>query len=143
MSTRSIYVASPEGHTGKSSIALGLVNLLAGQVRRVGVFRPIMRSGVDDDTVLRLLLNHEAIDLTYEECVGVTYEEVHANPDGALNTIITRYRDRKSTRLNSSHVAISYAVFCLKKKKQQMIGQKKAQLYMMRQLVKWGIRTLE
>src|SRR5690625_1711555 len=30
---------------------------------------------------------------------------------------ITRRRDRKSTRLNSSHVAISYAVFCLKKKK--------------------------
>src|SRR5439155_23572286 len=29
----------------------------------------------------------------------------------------TRTRDRKSTRLNSSHVAISYAVFCLKKKK--------------------------
>src|SRR5690625_5603148 len=28
-------------------------------------------------------------------------------------------KDRKSTRLNSSHVAISYAVFCLKKKKQQ------------------------
>src|SRR5439155_27350505 len=31
----------------------------------------------------------------------------------------TRRRDRKSTRLNSSHVAISYAVFCLKKKKKQ------------------------
>src|SRR5439155_23766239 len=29
-------------------------------------------------------------------------------------------RDRKSTRLNSSHVAISYAVFCLKKKKKQV-----------------------
>src|SRR5207253_10020224 len=28
-------------------------------------------------------------------------------------------KDRKSTRLNSSHVAISYAVFCLKKKKKQ------------------------
>src|SRR5690606_42097736 len=28
-------------------------------------------------------------------------------------------RDRKSTRLNSSHVKISYAVFCLKKKKNQ------------------------
>src|SRR3712207_8629502 len=28
--------------------------------------------------------------------------------------------DRKSTRLNSSHANISYAVFCLKKKKQQM-----------------------
>src|SRR5690625_5437636 len=29
-------------------------------------------------------------------------------------------RDRKSTRLNSSHVAISYAVFCLKKKKKDI-----------------------
>src|SRR6267143_1725171 len=30
---------------------------------------------------------------------------------------VTRGRDRKSTRLNSSHSSISYAVFCLKKKK--------------------------
>src|SRR5438045_6348915 len=29
-------------------------------------------------------------------------------------------RDRKSTRLNSSHLGISYAVFCLKKKKQHV-----------------------
>src|SRR2546426_6863129 len=29
-------------------------------------------------------------------------------------------RDRKSTRLNSSHLVISYAVFCLKKKKQDL-----------------------
>src|SRR5699024_12161826 len=33
-------------------------------------------------------------------------------------------RDRKSTRLNSSHVSISYAVFCLKKKKVPMLLQK-------------------
>src|SRR6266511_4026530 len=31
-------------------------------------------------------------------------------------------RDRKSTRLNSSHVKISYAVFCLKKKKTRLIS---------------------
>src|SRR5690554_7225423 len=37
---------------------------------------------------------------------------------GLSNTEIALYtRDRKSTRLNSSHVRISYAVFCLKKKK--------------------------
>src|SRR5439155_25857316 len=34
-----------------------------------------------------------------------------------VNDIATQAEDRKSTRLNSSHVAISYAVFCLKKKK--------------------------
>src|SRR2546426_1863029 len=31
-------------------------------------------------------------------------------------------RDRKSTRLNSSHLVISYAVFCLKKKKKENLG---------------------
>src|SRR5690554_7648384 len=36
--------------------------------------------------------------------------------DGAV-AALTLSRDRKSTRLNSSHVRISYAVFCLKKKK--------------------------
>src|SRR5690625_6055050 len=35
-------------------------------------------------------------------------------PEGVFNIV-----DRKSTRLNSSHVAISYAVFCLKKKKKR------------------------
>src|SRR5690554_7094486 len=35
-----------------------------------------------------------------------------------LDIPITEQPDRKSTRLNSSHVRISYAVFCLKKKKQ-------------------------
>src|SRR5438445_2114701 len=44
-------------------------------------------------------------------------------PRGALRPLRepqpTRGRDRKSTRLNSSHANISYAVFCLKKKKTQ------------------------
>src|SRR5437870_9522705 len=44
-----------------------------------------------------------------------------AERDPQLRDIFARMvdyrRDRKSTRLNSSHVAISYAVFCLKKKK--------------------------
>src|SRR5256885_8174309 len=38
-----------------------------------------------------------------------------ARPGGA-------WRDRKSTRLNSSHLVISYAVFCLKKKKKQCMA---------------------
>src|SRR3712207_7131873 len=37
----------------------------------------------------------------------------------------TRRRDRKSTRLNSSHANISYAVFCLKKKKKTIPTQRR------------------
>src|SRR5256885_5539679 len=39
------------------------------------------------------------------------------NSDGEHTAQRSSHRDRKSTRLNSSHLVISYAVFCLKKKK--------------------------
>src|SRR3712207_8977030 len=39
-----------------------------------------------------------------------------------LLTYKLKYQDRKSTRLNSSHANISYAVFCLKKKKHQKLA---------------------
>src|SRR2546427_8789934 len=37
--------------------------------------------------------------------------------------VLTRQLDRKSTRLNSSHSQISYAVFCLKKKKKKTVRE--------------------
>src|SRR2546426_9079809 len=40
-------------------------------------------------------------------------------PAGASAARRSELQDRKSTRLNSSHLVISYAVFCLKKKKQK------------------------
>src|SRR5207253_6930153 len=42
-----------------------------------------------------------------------------SHPPPSARKVRTAARDRKSTRLNSSHVAISYAVFCLKKKKKK------------------------
>src|SRR5256885_9026629 len=44
---------------------------------------------------------------------------IHWPGQGAGRTGLGRRTDRKSTRLNSSHLVISYAVFCLKKKKKQ------------------------
>src|SRR2546430_10191536 len=41
---------------------------------------------------------------------------------------VLRARDRKSTRLNSSHSQISYAVFCLKKKKTNEVADDERQL---------------
>src|SRR5439155_15094048 len=50
---------------------------------------------------------------------GCECARVPGGDEGAGTTVVQRRTDidRKSTRLNSSHVAISYAVFCLKKKK--------------------------
>src|SRR5437870_8000456 len=43
-------------------------------------------------------------------------QKLHAEGKHAESVKAAKEGDRKSTRLNSSHVAISYAVFCLKKK---------------------------
>ena len=89
---RSVYVASPEGQTGKSVVALGLVDLLLRRVRKVGVFRPIVRAGEEPDELVRLLITREGVDLEHEACVGVTYDDVHADADAALATIVERHR---------------------------------------------------
>src|SRR3712207_7219143 len=49
------------------------------------------------------------------ESTDVVQKEMYTFDDGGGDSITLR--DRKSTRLNSSHANISYAVFCLKKKK--------------------------
>src|SRR5258707_5928550 len=48
--------------------------------------------------------------------------DVAAACSGFIYALITAAKDRKSTRLNSSHANISYAVFCLKKKKPEQQG---------------------
>ncbi|WP_286149222.1 phosphate acetyltransferase [Mycobacterium sp. IS-1496] len=86
-----IYVASPEGDTGKSTIALGLLDRLTATAARVGVFRPITRQGPARDYILELLLAHATAGLPYEECVGVSYHDLHENPDDALGDIVDRF----------------------------------------------------
>src|SRR5699024_11422958 len=57
-----------------------------------------------------------------QSIVNVDEEELKKVQDAFKNDTVDDYvqnADRKSTRLNSSHVSISYAVFCLKKKKRK------------------------
>ena len=102
LSTSAVYVAAPEGDTGKSTVALGLLRILAGTVQRVGVFRPVTvapRPVVGEpteteparDRILEMLLQHTTVELEYEDCVGVTNIRVHEDRDAALGEIVDRY----------------------------------------------------
>ncbi|ORJ61094.1 phosphate acetyltransferase [Mycobacterium simiae] len=92
-----IYIAAPEPETGKSTIALGLLNRLTATVAKVGVFRPITRacdgsgSPQERDYILELLLTRTTAELSYEQCVGVTYQEIHADIDTAITSIVDAY----------------------------------------------------
>src|SRR2546429_1463377 len=54
---------------------------------------------------------------TTPRCLVLVNDADSTVTDVSLSSLTSQSRDRKSTRLNSSHGYISYAVFCLKKKK--------------------------
>ena len=101
--TRTIVIASPEGHSGKSTIALGVIDLLVRQGQRVGVYRPVSRVSsallgqpgpdCERDHVLEMLLEHDGVDLTYDEAVGTTYDDIHDDVDAAMSKIVARYHE--------------------------------------------------
>src|SRR5438045_6628029 len=59
-----------------------------------------------------------ALDLMY---VGAYLRDAIDKAGGSRVAAGVTFRDRKSTRLNSSHLGISYAVFCLKKKSKSAV----------------------
>src|SRR5204862_7777912 len=83
-------------------------DLRHGHVRQQGP----RRRGPDDQLALRIARQREG----HEDGVGLDCFVAQTN---SVFVTFALARDRKSTRLNSSHVEISYAVFCLKKKKKQ------------------------
>ncbi|QAY58809.1 phosphate acetyltransferase [Microbacterium protaetiae] len=89
---QSIFITSAEGHSGKSTIALGVLDALSHATGRVGVFRSIARSTAERDYVLEMLLEHDGVELDYDECIGVTYDDVRADPEAALGVIVERYK---------------------------------------------------
>src|SRR5439155_23211843 len=87
------------------------------------LFRSIGLEPLGATQVARLESGNAAAHLAEQQLFGVSGEAGaggvvrHAGAGPLIEVNRIPLRDRKSTRLNSSHVAISYAVFCLKKKK--------------------------
>ncbi|MFC5502127.1 phosphate acetyltransferase [Lysinimonas soli] len=86
-----IYVTSAEGGSGKSTIAVGMLEALKGTVERVGVFRPVARSQHEPDYVLELLIEHSTAGLPAGDCTGTDYAELHTAPDAAFARIVDRF----------------------------------------------------
>jgi phosphate acetyltransferase len=94
---RSVYVAGLGPSVGKSTVALGLVELLSRQVARIGVFRPLL-PGPGDDPLLSLLTERYPVMAGYADSFGVTAAEAGTLvADGKweelIGRIVERYRE--------------------------------------------------
>src|SRR5690554_7352024 len=77
---------------------------------------PISKIFLDYDNLAQFADNHEVVVLASQLLIiAAIFQFTDALQVVALGAL-RGMQDRKSTRLNSSHVRISYAVFCLKKK---------------------------
>ncbi len=94
-----IYIAGTGAQSGKSLVALGLMETLAASTPRLGLFRPIARDG-EDDTLLGLA--RARYGLPAERCrVGVTEEQAHEilineGAEALLERLFLRFKDMES-----------------------------------------------
>ena len=97
--SRNIYIAATKPGSGKSAIALGVMEMMVKNVGHVGFFRPIIgaeRDGTPRDNDIALITSHFRLDLPYEEAFAYTRREaaelIQAGQTSALlDGILERY----------------------------------------------------
>jgi phosphate acetyltransferase len=97
--TKSIFIATTEPYSGKSIIALGLVNMLLGKTKRIGYFKPIIN--VDPlegrDVHIETVIDYFDLDMRYDDSYAYTrpqaMREMENEGQGSMmNTIIRKYK---------------------------------------------------
>ena len=97
--TKSIFIATTEPYSGKSLVALGLVNLLLGKTKRIGYFKPIINldPGEGKDTHIETTINYFNLGLKYEDSYAFTRSQAmkqmeNESQGSMMNTIIRKYK---------------------------------------------------
>ena len=89
-----LYITAAEAQSGASAIALGVMQLIRGRVRRPAVFRPIIGSSAAQDRDITLLTSHLHLDTPYAETFACTLDEarelINAGQSGVLMDKILR-----------------------------------------------------
>ena len=96
--TNAIYLTTTEPYSGKSIIALGLINLLAGKTEKIAYFKPVIsRESGEKDSHLQTMAKHFNLNAPYEDMFVFTRNEVvkqinAGNEAYIIDTIIDRFK---------------------------------------------------
>jgi phosphate acetyltransferase len=78
---RKLYVTAMEPQSGKSVVALGLMELLSARVERLGFFRPVIQSSEEQDAQIELIRRRYQLAVPYERMYALTQDEAAAIPE--------------------------------------------------------------
>ena len=74
----SLYIAGVEPRSGKSVVALGIMELLSRRVRKLGYFRPVIPSRETPDNNLELILKRYHLQFSHDELYACAHEDARA-----------------------------------------------------------------
>ena len=97
--SRTIFIATAEPYSGKSIVALGLVNMLLGKASKVGYFKPIINFNPEKekDAHIETIIQHFNLPISYEDTFAFTQQEamriIESGGQGeTIDTIISKYK---------------------------------------------------
>ncbi|WP_347158770.1 AAA family ATPase [Pontibacter chitinilyticus] len=91
--TRNIFIATAEPYSGKSIVALGLVDMLLSKAQKIGYYKPIVNFApeTEQDPHIETVLNHFNLPIRYEDTFAYTQQEaLHLIESGRQGEIIDR-----------------------------------------------------
>ena len=97
--TKTIFIATTEPYSGKSIVALGIVNMLLAKARKVGYFKPIINEDAEGkkDSDIETMVNHFGLQIPYQDTFAFTRQEAMRQMEKEaggemINTIIEKVK---------------------------------------------------
>jgi phosphate acetyltransferase len=102
--SNAIYIASSEPYSGKTLVALGLMNMLSGKTKKIAYFKPVVNDAPEKgkDLHIETIVSHFGLNVAYEDMFAFTREQVlHYRSEGntayVIDKIISKYKKLEET----------------------------------------------
>ena len=102
--SKAIYITSSEPNSGKSIVILGLMNMLAGKIKNIAYFKPVINVPLANskDVHIETMLAHFDLQLSYTETFAFTYDELlqnrsRGNTAYIIDSIILKFKKLEET----------------------------------------------
>lgn len=103
MPVKGLYLTSASPYSGKTFIALGLLDFLTGRVGKIGLFRPLVHSSWQSDTFIQLIQSRFQLHQDPQTMYGCTFEEaremlVEGRKQELYSLILEKFKRLESSR---------------------------------------------